>query len=160
MVHIESLSPITANEIRASGIWIVGCRAVVSGYIRCVICRRFRGALHTQKMAQLPDDRLQCTPHFTYCAVDYFGPFNIKDRRSVVPRYGVLFTCMMSLDIHLETANSLESDSFINALSRFIAIRGNYRKIWRRVQYMFNVFWSRWKNEYLQILQMRSKWNE
>ena len=53
----------TTNEIRASGIWIVGCRAVVSGYIRrCVICRRFRGALHTQKMAPLPDDRLQSTP--------------------------------------------------------------------------------------------------
>ena len=25
---------------------------------------------------------------------------------------------------------------------------------------MLNVFWSRWKNEYLQILQMRSTWNE
>ena len=25
---------------------------------------------------------------------------------------------------------------------------------------MLNVFWSRWKNEYLQTLQMRSKWNE
>ena len=121
---------ITANEIRASGICIVGCRAVVSGYIRrCVICRRFRGALHTQKMAQLPDDRLQCTPPFTYCAVDYFGPFNIKDRRSVVPRYGVLFTCMMSRAIHLETANSLENDSFINALRRFIAIRGPVRQL-------------------------------
>ena len=34
------------------------------------------------------------------------------------------------------------------------------RKRWRRVQYMLNVFWSRWKNEYLQTLQMRSKWNE
>ena len=121
---------ITANEIRASGIWIVGCRAVVSGYIRrFVICRRFRGDLHTQKMAQLPDYRLQCIPPFTYCAVDYFGPFNIKDRRSVVPRYGVLFTCMMSRAIHLETANSLESDSFINALRRFISIRGPVRQL-------------------------------
>ena len=25
---------------------------------------------------------------------------------------------------------------------------------------MLNVFWSRWKNEYLQTLQMWSKWNE
>ncbi len=25
---------------------------------------------------------------------------------------------------------------------------------------MLNVFWSRWENEYLQTLQMRSKWNE
>ena len=47
----------------------------------------------------------------------------MKDRSSVVPRCGVLFTCMMSRAIHLETANSLESDSFINDLRRFIAIR-------------------------------------
>ena len=34
------------------------------------------------------------------------------------------------------------------------------KKRWRRVQYLLNVFWSRWKNEYLQTLQMWSKWNE
>ena len=33
------------------------------------------------------------------------------------------------------------------------------RNRWRRVQHMLNVFWSRWENEYLQTLQMRSKWN-
>ena len=42
---------------------------------------------------------------------------------------------------------------------------GNYervdmysRKRWRRVQYLANVFWSRWKREYLQFLQLRNKW--
>ena len=29
-----------------------------------------------------------------------------------------------------------------------------------KIQYMLNVFWSRWKNEYLLTLQMWSKWNE
>ena len=31
------------------------------------------------------------------------------------------------------------------------------RKRWRRVQYLLNVFWSRWQIEYLQSLQQRSK---
>ena len=42
---------------------------------------------------------------------------------------------------------------------------GNYsvndlysRKRWRRVQHIANEFWSRWRKEYLQTLQRRSKW--
>ena len=33
------------------------------------------------------------------------------------------------------------------------------RKRWKRVQYLANVFWSRWRREYVQCLQQRSKWN-
>jgi hypothetical protein len=32
------------------------------------------------------------------------------------------------------------------------------RKRWRRVQYLANIFWSRWKREFLQTLQPRTKW--
>ena len=35
-------------------------------------------------------------------------------------RYGVLFTCMASHAIHLETASSLMTDSFLNAYRRFV----------------------------------------
>ena len=34
------------------------------------------------------------------------------------------------------------------------------RQYWRRVQYLADQFWSRWKQKYLQSLQPRSKWNE
>jgi len=33
------------------------------------------------------------------------------------------------------------------------------RKRWRRVQYLAEQFWSRWKNEYLLSLNQRQKWN-
>ncbi|XP_067660679.1 uncharacterized protein [Haliotis asinina] len=32
-------------------------------------------------------------------------------------------------------------------------------KRWRRIQHLANVFWSRWRKEYLVNLQQRQKWN-
>ncbi len=34
------------------------------------------------------------------------------------------------------------------------------RKRWRKVQFLANEFWRRWRNEYLQHLQLRQKWNK
>ena len=34
------------------------------------------------------------------------------------------------------------------------------KRRWRRAQYLANLFWSRWKREYLLTLQERTKWNQ
>ena len=47
-------------------------------------------------MADLPKDRFQEAAIFTYCAVDMFGPFKKKVKRSEVKRYGAMFTCFAS----------------------------------------------------------------
>ncbi|XP_038055409.1 uncharacterized protein LOC119727556 [Patiria miniata] len=120
----------THNELRQRGYWVIGGSSAVSNYIsRCVACRKLRGSLQRQKMSDLPVDRLEPAPPFSYCAVDYFGPFLVKERRSQVKRYGVLFTCMASRGVHLETANSLTASSFINALTRFQSRRGPVRQL-------------------------------
>ena len=80
-------------------------------------------------MADLPKERLTPAPPFTYCGVDYFSPFRIKEGRKELKPYGVLFTCLSSRAVHIETANSLETNSFLNALRRFIARRGPVREI-------------------------------
>ena len=96
---------------------------------KCVRCRRLRAVVGEQMMADLPKDRVTPAPPFTYCAVDYFGPYLVKEGRKQLKRYGVLFTCLASRAIHLETAISLESDSFICALRRFVARRGPVRQM-------------------------------
>ena len=120
----------TLNEIREDGLWIIGGGSAVAEYItECVMCRKLRGTVGEQKMADLPLDRLQPAPPFTFCGVDYFGPFYITDGRKELKRYGVLFTCLSSRAIHLETAKTLETDSFLNALRRFLARRGPVRQL-------------------------------
>lgn len=34
------------------------------------------------------------------------------------------------------------------------------RKRWRQVQYLADLFWTRWRKQYLPLLQIRQKWNE
>lgn len=96
---------------------------------QCVTCRRLRAKVQQQKMADLPADRLTSTPPFTYCEVDYFGPWYVKEGHKELKRYGVLFTCLVTRAIHLEVANSLETDSHINTLRYFICTRGPVRQM-------------------------------
>ena len=121
---------ITLNELRSNGYWIIGGSSAVGYHITsCVQCHRLRGSVQDQKMADLPSDRLHPAPPFTYCAVDYFGPWYIKEGRKVLKRYGVLFTCLASRAVHLEVAKTLETDSFINVLRCFLARRGPVRQL-------------------------------
>ena len=80
-------------------------------------------------MAELPDDRVEPAPPFSNCTVDYFGPLIIKEGHKELKWYRVLFTCMASRAIHIEVAATLETDSFISALCRFIWRRDPIRQL-------------------------------
>lgn len=91
----------------------------------CVTCRKLTARRCEQKMADLPVDRVAADkPPFTYVGVDLFGPFIIRRARSDVKRYGCLFTCLVTRAVHIEVTYSLDTDSFLNAVMRFISRRG------------------------------------
>ena len=106
--------------------WIVKGRSAVRRVLkRCVDCQKRKAPTGEQFMAKLPEDRITpCKPPFTYVGVDYFGPIEVKQGRSRVKRYGCIFTCLTVRAIHIEVANTLNTDSMINALRRFICLRG------------------------------------
>ncbi len=111
--------------------WITnGNSAVRSVLNKCVVCRRFKMPPSVQLMSELPANRVNPAPPFTYTGIDFFGPHVVKEGRKYVKRYGALFTCLVSRAVHIETANSLNTDSFINALLRFIARRGPVKEIY------------------------------
>ncbi|KAL0147688.1 hypothetical protein M9458_056997 [Cirrhinus mrigala] len=119
----------TLNELRVNGFWIIGGSKVVAQYIRqCVPCRRARRPLEQQRMADLPRDRTDLSPPFTYCGMDCFGPFYAKQGRKEYKRY-CLFTCLCSRAVHIEMLEDMTADAFINALCCFIAIWGAVRQI-------------------------------
>ena len=96
----------------------------------CKECARRNARPGEQLMANLPHDRITPSkPPFTYVGVDFFGPFEVKQGRSRVKRYGCLFTCLVVRAVHLEIAHSLDTDSMIIALRRFISVRGRPEEI-------------------------------
>ena len=128
--HYHNLSGHSGLEYTLSLIrqkyWIINGRRTVRRILnQCVSCKKRQTPMGQQKMANLPEDRTTPSkPPFTYTGVDCFGPFEVRRGRTTVKRYGVLFTCLSICAIHLEVASSLDTGSFVNALRRFIARRG------------------------------------
>ncbi|CAH8464754.1 unnamed protein product [Schistosoma turkestanicum] len=106
--------------------WIVKGTSTVKRVIgRCETCRRFTLCPGNQQMAPLPVYRVQKGWYsFATTGVDYFGPLMVKKGRSLEKRYGCMFTCLQTRAVHIEMAYSLNTDSFIMALIRFIGRRG------------------------------------
>ncbi|XP_069133221.1 uncharacterized protein [Argopecten irradians] len=121
---------ITEGAVREGGFWIVGGKRLIFLVIHnCFKCRRLRGKTALQKMADLPEDRTMMAPPFSYVGIDTFGPWTVVSRRTrgglaKSKRWAILFTCLVVRAIHIEAVEELSASSFINALRRFIALRG------------------------------------
>ena len=126
---------LTEGAVRKAGFWIVGARRIVSSIIfHCVTCRRVRGQGIVQKMGNLPSDRLNPNPPFTFVGVDVFGPWQVVTRHTRgdsanSKRWAVIFACLVSRAVHIEVIEELSASSFINALRRFISLRGPVKLI-------------------------------
>ena len=112
--------------------WITrGLVAIKRVLGNCFDCKRYLQRPCAQQMAPLPKERLTADkPPFIYVGIDYFGPIFVKSGRSHCKRYGCIFSCLTTRAIHIEVAHSLDTNSFIGALHRFISRRGKPEKIY------------------------------
>ncbi|XP_053402806.1 uncharacterized protein LOC123550418 [Mercenaria mercenaria] len=121
---------LTESAVRDAGFWVIGGKRLVTSLIfQCVTCKKLRGKFLGQKMSNLPVDRVQQAAPFTYVGVDVFGPWSLVSRRTrgwqaSSKRWAVLFTCLAIRAVHIEVIDEMSSSSFINALRRFVSLRG------------------------------------
>lgn len=106
--------------------WILrGREAVRRHQHHCSHCQKWRAKPKVPQMADLPPARLRLLkPAFFSTGVDCFGPFLVKRGRSSEKRWGVIFKCLTTRCVHLDLLYSMDSDSFLMALRRFVARRG------------------------------------
>ena len=93
--HAGRSMTINAVATRTSGYWVINCnagvRSTISKYVRC---KTLSGKFQQQQMEDLPKDRISEELSFSYCGIDMFGPFTVKEGRKEKKRYGALFTCV------------------------------------------------------------------
>ena len=134
--HLHQISPhqgrlITGNQIRQRGFYVLGGRRLVEDVIKsCVTCQQLRGTEIPQLMSDLPPERVTESAPFDHVGLDVFGPFHVSDgkntRRTTATKkvFVLLINCLSSRAIHLEPLGGMDTTSVINAIRRFLALRG------------------------------------
>ena len=129
--HLGVLS--TASKIR-SRFWIIRLLKLVT-YIKnnCIICRKMEKKLCEQIMGKLPTKGLKPAPAWDATALDFFGPFKIKDevkKRTTGKAYGLIFNCLTTRAVHVDVLPDYSTEKFLMALRHFVSIRGYPLKLY------------------------------
>ena len=150
--------------------WILGsnrlARRIVGG---CITCRKNQSSTLEQQMAPIHESRLQVDqPCFTSTGCDYFGPFIVTNGRKTEKRYGVIFTCATTRAMHIEVSHDMTTNSFIQAVRRFISRRGQIRTLTsdngsnlRGAERELRALIQAWNQEHIErwLQQLNIEWN-
>ena len=91
--------------------------------INCEICKKERGQrYHVPRSPPLPEYRFNIHNPYDYTAVDMTGHYTVKHHESqaLTKVYLLIFVCMSTGSGHVEVVTSATSESFSEALEKFI----------------------------------------
>lgn len=112
----------TMNHLRQSGFWILNVRQSIKKIIKqCIICNKYNSRSFTSPPTpSLPKDRVNLVRPFYHTGIDFTGHFFVRDFSENKHKiYILLFTCMNTRAVHLETVNNMSVVEFVMAFVRF-----------------------------------------
>ena len=143
----------TLNELQQR-YWIPKARSTVKSLLHsCPVCKRRRAQPQIPLMADLPEARFDSRHAFSSVGLDFCGPVQVRIRRHTEKRYILLVTCLATRAVHLELTPSLDTDSFLLALRRFMARRG-------RPSQIYSDNWRSFKRGERELRESLKKWNQ
>ena len=162
--HVGSYHTLAKTRER---FWITNGVSYVKRVLKgCHDCRRENAKLGEQIMAPLPSVRVSSdeigTAHpFDAVGIDYFGPLYVKlgpktrskKNDTLGKRFGCIFTCLRYRAVHIEVADNLSTDSFVNAVLRFVRRRGAPRII-------YSDNGTNFKGSEVDVLQALKSWDQ
>lgn len=99
----------------------------------CIICFKYSPIFINVKMDNLPKKRTEVCLPFSHVGVDDCGSFFIKNgsrrTKTSAKTYISIFAYFSMKAVNLELVDDLKSESFINALKRFISRSGKSLEI-------------------------------
>ena len=110
-----------------------GPKLAKSVVTRCQTCKLRNPSLMKQEMGGLPLERSTPSPPFNFTMLDLFGPYQVRgevQKRTSGKAWGALFVDMVSRAVHVEVTFGFDTDTFLLALRRFVAIRGWPQKLY------------------------------
>lgn len=109
--------------------WPLNGKHIVKSCIRkCIACFKANPKITFPRMGDLPSPRITPSRPFLSVAVDYAGPFDLKDGKTrtnkIIKGYICIFVCLVTKAVHIEVITDLTSDGFLSLLKRFVSRRG------------------------------------
>lgn len=125
----------TLQFLLSQQFWILSARRSIRKIIhKCHNCWRLNPKPLQPPMGNLPAVRISQIKCFSKTGTDFAGPFNVTLRKmrgaKSYKAYVCLFICMATKAVHIELTSDLSTESFLNALRRFVARRGRCSELY------------------------------
>ena len=120
-VHVSNMhcSRVQTHYNLKSRFFLVGGKSAVGTVINnCLKCQRLQKNPPTQRLGNLPADRVNIAAPFSICGMDTYGPYMTKVGRRQGKRWVLLVTCFVTHAVCLLPLKDLSAGTVVNALIR------------------------------------------
>ena len=132
-IHTENMHCSRAQTYYLSRhrFFILGGRTATRSIIdTCVPCQRLSKVAPTQRLGDLPEDRVSIAAPFSVSGLDCFGPMHIRHGRGTCKKWVLMITCMITRAVCLLPLKDMSTTTVINALVKMNSQFPSLKKIY------------------------------